>query len=206
MSTWTPDYGYAVRAYRRDPSGRRRGLLPETASLAIEQAAGEGRLRAIQGDSQTDFVPVGIDKGVGLRALVAALEPSTSVSQVPVALAVGDTVSDLPLLACARLGLAPAHADAAVQRAGARRHQTVPGRLRPGGWQAAGPRARPLSDLSAARADVRGPTPPRRARRSRRLGPGLVRSGLRLALTATTLSLHRRAPRPSNRADSKKGS
>jgi len=114
-----PDYRSAVRAHRPGPGGHRRGLSPELAQHAIAESGVEGRIRAIAGESQTDFVAASIDKGAGLRTLLGALDRSAQ-AQTPstVALAVGDTVSDLPMLAPARLALAPAHAGADVRAAG----------------------------------------------------------------------------------------
>jgi hypothetical protein len=58
----------------------------------------------VQGQGQTDFAAAGADKGSGLRALAARL------AQPGCAMAVGDTVSDLPLFECAALARAPRNA------------------------------------------------------------------------------------------------
>jgi hypothetical protein len=71
------------------------------------------------GEDQTDFMVAGIDKGTGLRVLAEDLgvnSPGTCGEAV--ALAVGDTVSDLPMLALAAIRLAPGNADRAVRAAG----------------------------------------------------------------------------------------
>jgi hypothetical protein len=61
---------------------------------------------AIPGDFQTDFV-AGPNKGDGLRELVARLGSS-------VALAVGDSATDVPMFQVAEHAYAPAHARAAL--------------------------------------------------------------------------------------------
>ncbi len=92
-----PRYSYVVRAtFRGGP------LPPEL--LAPAGALADPAVRLIQGEGQTDIAFTGADKGSGLRALGARLgDPGC-------ALAVGDSPSDLPLLACARLARAPANA------------------------------------------------------------------------------------------------
>ncbi len=92
-----PRYSYVVRATFRG------GPLPP-ALLAPAGALADPAVRLIQGEGQTDITVTGVDKGSGLRALAARLgDPGF-------ALAVGDTLSDLPMLACARLARAPANA------------------------------------------------------------------------------------------------
>lgn len=108
------DYREAVRAYRLDRHGERRSLHPETVAAALARCGTGERLRPIGGAAQTDFMVAGVDKGTGLRALGAEL----GAGGAPVALAVGDTVSDLPLFAMATLACAPANADATVREAG----------------------------------------------------------------------------------------
>jgi len=103
----------AVRAYRIDRAHLRRALPLELVSGTIAQAGAEGRVRAIQGESQTDFMVAGMDKGVGLRKLLHQLTPPTDL-----ALAVGDSESDLPMLSLAKQAFAPANADRAVRAAG----------------------------------------------------------------------------------------
>ena len=139
-----PDYRFAIRAYRLDAKERRRGLTRETVEKAVARAGGQERLCAIHGDDQTDFVPTSVDKGTGLRAL----RPRSGESPSPIALAVGDTVSDLPMLAQARLGLAPGHADAVVRQADHRRpaDRTRPAspRRSAGSWDMRPAAARPV--------------------------------------------------------------
>src|SRR5207249_3749484 len=87
-------YRYIVRAYRRDRSGVRRALPAETVAAALGSDALAAPIRPVVGQAQTDFVPAGVDKGAGLRCLVADLGPD----RCRIALAVGDTISDLPML------------------------------------------------------------------------------------------------------------
>lgn len=114
-----PDYHYSVRAYRLDESGRRRRLEAKTVRSALS-AAGFGpetvcaaRIRPVPGDGQTDFVAAGIDKGTGLKALATELsskQPERDTPALDLRLAVGDTISDLPMLKLAATFFAPAQA------------------------------------------------------------------------------------------------
>ncbi len=114
-----PANQYAVRAYRIE-DGRRRGLEVETIERVLAKAKAAPRLRPILGRAQTDFVTAGFDKGTGLRALAEELGLGRDRSDGRIlALAVGDTASDLPMFGLARQGFAPANADAAVHAAAA---------------------------------------------------------------------------------------
>lgn len=104
-----PAHCYGVRAYLADRAGERRGLGPELVDSALAESGIRERLRPIPGELQTDFTVARIDKGAGLRALVEELG-----SEAP-ALAVGDSGSDLPMLALAARPFAPANADAALR-------------------------------------------------------------------------------------------
>jgi hydroxymethylpyrimidine pyrophosphatase-like HAD family hydrolase len=88
-----PAYEGAVRAYRFDDAGRRRGLLPETIVGVL-----------------------GADKGAGLCAFLNG----RGVEAPSIALAVGDSAEDVPTMKLARLAMAPANADSAVRAAGIR--------------------------------------------------------------------------------------
>ncbi|HEY8283019.1 MAG TPA: HAD hydrolase family protein [Chloroflexota bacterium] len=113
------DYNHTVRAYRLDAAGKRRGLRPEDADPALASAGMSGRVRAIAGHAQTDFMVAGIDKGTGLRVLAADLEADgQDRGGKPLTLAVGDTFSDLPMFDLAALAFAPASADAQVRNSG----------------------------------------------------------------------------------------
>lgn len=102
-----PRYRHSVRA--------RTGHGPLPADLVAGLAAARQGVRVVQGQGQTDFVAAGADKGSGLRALAARL------GQPACALAVGDTVSDLPLFEGATLARAPRNARLGDAGAGIRR-------------------------------------------------------------------------------------
>lgn len=107
-------YRWCLRAVERGPDGTPRGMRGLTLSRIT--AAHTGFVPVI-GDAQTDFVPAGVEKSAGVRALMKLL----GAADAPVALAVGDTSMDLGILRMAELGLAPAHASSAVRAAGVRR-------------------------------------------------------------------------------------
>jgi hydroxymethylpyrimidine pyrophosphatase-like HAD family hydrolase len=110
------DYCRAVRAYRLDSTGKRRGLSPELVAEVLKTAEVSHRVRQIAGQAQTDFMVTTIDKSTGLRALAADLDAGgRGSSDKPLALAVGDTVSDLPMFDLAAMAFAPANADALVR-------------------------------------------------------------------------------------------
>ncbi|HEY2764590.1 MAG TPA: HAD family hydrolase [Pseudonocardiaceae bacterium] len=110
------DYRHIVRAHRSGPDGNRRSL-PAALVRTVLAGIGTGhRLRVIDGDGQTDLVAAGVDKGGGLRALADLL--GTCTDPQGIALAVGDSAADLPMLALARHSYAPANADAQVRAAG----------------------------------------------------------------------------------------
>ncbi len=119
-----PAYAHAVRAYRVGSNGRRRPLRPAEVADCVEASGAADSVRVIPGGSQTDFVAAGIHKGAGLRALVQALggdEREPSPVRAEIALAVGDTASDAPMLALARAAFVPSHAAAQATATGARR-------------------------------------------------------------------------------------
>jgi hydroxymethylpyrimidine pyrophosphatase-like HAD family hydrolase len=106
------DYTYAIRAFVRDPSGKR-GPLPDDLLAGATRSAETEDISLIVGDAQTDIVDGATDKSRGVVALAAALgapEPPAS----PLAFAVGDTKTDLPLVGLAQRAFAPAHAAAAL--------------------------------------------------------------------------------------------
>jgi hydroxymethylpyrimidine pyrophosphatase-like HAD family hydrolase len=115
-----PDYRYAVRAYRLDAAGHRRSLSPQMVAMALMKAGAGWRIRPIAGAAQTDFMVAGIDKGTGLRLLAADLGMEDDGKGKPLALAVGDTVSDLPMFELAARAFAPANAGSDVRSAGVR--------------------------------------------------------------------------------------
>jgi hydroxymethylpyrimidine pyrophosphatase-like HAD family hydrolase len=105
------DHEHAVRAWRIGSDGRTRALQAEHIEAALH-AAGREHVRAVPGEGQTDFVAATVGKAQGLRALLG---------DEPLALAVGDAVEDVPMLALAQVGLAPANADTAMRASGHRR-------------------------------------------------------------------------------------
>lgn len=115
-----PEYRLAARAYRFDASGRRRGLGAEAIASVLESSGLSGRVRAIKGAYQTDFMVNAIDKGVGLRALANDLGIRPGDDGKLLALAVGDSAEDLPMMRLARRAMAPANSEPAVRTAGIR--------------------------------------------------------------------------------------
>jgi hydroxymethylpyrimidine pyrophosphatase-like HAD family hydrolase/hypoxanthine phosphoribosyltransferase len=101
-----PNYENGVRA---SLAHELKGLGERQIENVLEQAGVGNRVRPIPGELQTDFMAVGVDKGTGLRALARKLGVET------VALAVGDSSSDLPMLALAERPFAAGNADAAVR-------------------------------------------------------------------------------------------
>jgi phosphoserine phosphatase len=103
------EYRRSVRAYRFDKLGRRCGLEPESAAGVLLEAGVAGTVRAIEGGSQTDFMVNTIGKAAGIRLLAGAEQ---------VAMAIGDSAEDLPMMRMARIAASPANADAALRAAG----------------------------------------------------------------------------------------
>ena len=104
------DYRFAVRAFRMSKSGRRKGLEPGEVAAALASIKQSEMIRPIFGDAQTDFMVTHIDKKVGLRAMVHEIKPDMPLDEeMPLALAVGDTISDLPMFEIAKLACVPAH-------------------------------------------------------------------------------------------------
>ncbi len=109
-----PAFEHSVRAFtvRR---GRRFAVPAEVVAQAVEAAGVASRVSIVAGWAQTDFVPAGIDKGTGLRALAGLM----GVAREPVlALAVGDAMPDLAMFALARIAAAPANADSRLTAGG----------------------------------------------------------------------------------------
>lgn len=107
-------YRWCLRASEHWPDGPARGMR----GLALSRiAAAHPGFVPVIGDAQTDFVPAGVEKSLGVRALMKQL----GAADEPVALAVGDTSMDLGILRMTRLAFAPAHASTAVRAAGIRR-------------------------------------------------------------------------------------
>jgi len=101
-----PHYQNGVRA---SLAQELRGLGKQQIESVLEKAGVGNRVRPIIGELQTDFMAVGVDKGTGLQALARQLGVET------IALAVGDSGSDLPMLALAEQPFATGNADVAVR-------------------------------------------------------------------------------------------
>jgi hydroxymethylpyrimidine pyrophosphatase-like HAD family hydrolase len=116
---------HAVRAHVIEAGGRR--PPPDAAVGAALEAAEAAGVRTIRGDSQTDIVVTRVDKGTGVRALLARLGADSGHPR-PLELAVGDTGPDAPLLALAMRPFVPAHAPRELwQVARATRHAYAAG-------------------------------------------------------------------------------
>jgi hydroxymethylpyrimidine pyrophosphatase-like HAD family hydrolase len=107
-----PFHEHGIRAYRVDTQGRVSGLDETTIRCVLERHGGPEPIRAIAAPSQTDFVLAHIDKGRGLRALIEELDGDINEhGTTKLAFAIGDSASDLPMLALADRAFAPANAD-----------------------------------------------------------------------------------------------
>lgn len=102
-----PRYAHGIRVRRR-PGG------PDVEEVLNRLGTARGRLRVIAGDDQHDVTPVSVDKGTAVDWVLACLHGGS------LALAVGDTGADLPMLRRADLALAPRNASAEVLAAGVR--------------------------------------------------------------------------------------
>jgi hydroxymethylpyrimidine pyrophosphatase-like HAD family hydrolase/adenine/guanine phosphoribosyltransferase-like PRPP-binding protein len=109
---------YAIRAYRIE-SGRRRRLDQDTVDRALARVSPSHLIQPIAGEAQTDFITVRSNKGSGLRALARSLRADVVWPSPGIAMAVGDTASDLPMLELAARYFAPSNADQAVKRVAA---------------------------------------------------------------------------------------
>ncbi len=106
-------FAHSIRAVRVE-GGRRRGLDDATIAEIIDACSESGRLTAVGGMGQTDFIPAAHSKASGLRSLVEHLD-GVQPGPRPVALAVGDGVADLAMFPLADLAIAPANAERVVQ-------------------------------------------------------------------------------------------
>jgi hydroxymethylpyrimidine pyrophosphatase-like HAD family hydrolase len=105
------DYSYAVRAFRVDSAGQRHALDDDIVSDVLLRA-GNPSAYVVAGQGQTDFVATGIDKGQGLRMLAQLL------GSPRIALAVGDTAADLPMLRLAHTAYLLANATPEAKKSG----------------------------------------------------------------------------------------
>ncbi|HKC18046.1 MAG TPA: hypothetical protein VKE27_00305 [Candidatus Dormibacteraeota bacterium] len=108
-------------AYRRivrtsDISSGRRQPLP---AEVVDKLTQDGQFVAVQGFAQTDLIPARINKGMALRFLARLLNPSVRPGGA-LAFAIGDSGSDLSMLAEASMAFGPSNSDGGVQASGAR--------------------------------------------------------------------------------------
>ncbi len=92
---------HGIRAVGVSESGERRGLRHETIQEALAAADVEQSVRVFNGGGQTDFGPISIDKGTGLRSLARELGADADADR-PLAFAIGDDWPDFPMLELAR--------------------------------------------------------------------------------------------------------
>jgi hydroxymethylpyrimidine pyrophosphatase-like HAD family hydrolase len=182
------DYRFGIRARHVPDGGRGRPLPPTVVDAALDGlGTGRTRVRVITGRYQTDIVAASITKETGLRALAAVLGDEGS--PAPVAMAIGDTDEDLPMLRVADAGFAPANATPGVRDAGieilnapyAAGVEKAAGRVlghRPGRCPVCRPA--PVDD-AGARALLTVLDAPRSGRR------GLLRASVRLGVAARAL-------------------
>jgi hydroxymethylpyrimidine pyrophosphatase-like HAD family hydrolase len=105
----SPFHTSSIRAHRIGADACLIGLDAEAIDAALAASGTAGRIRIVTAASQTDFVPTRIDKSLGVRFLAAELGEAGS--ERPLALAVGDTLEDLSMLALAELPVVPANAE-----------------------------------------------------------------------------------------------
>jgi hydroxymethylpyrimidine pyrophosphatase-like HAD family hydrolase len=111
--TVDPQYQWCLRASRG--CGADRTALD---SRTVRELAGRPEavgFCVVQGETQTDFLPVGVDKATGLTALLELLGAPSGIRPV---LAVGDSATDIALLLRARNGCSPGNAAPAVRATG----------------------------------------------------------------------------------------
>ena len=108
-----PQYECCVRVFRGGGADRT-ALDARTVRELVGRPEAAG-FTVVQGETQTDFVPVGVDKATGVAALLDLLGSSAGTRPV---LAVGDSATDIPLLRWALHGCAPGNAAPAVRAAG----------------------------------------------------------------------------------------
>jgi hydroxymethylpyrimidine pyrophosphatase-like HAD family hydrolase len=109
------DYRLAVRAFVVNADAYR--VAP---GADVRHAVGDrwpGACVPVVGDGQVDFVPPAVDKASGLRVLLRGFEAAGSGA---LAMAMGDTWTDLAMLRSARHAFAPANATRDVRDSGVR--------------------------------------------------------------------------------------
>ncbi len=109
------EYQFSVRAYTPGSSAERHGLSDEVIAGILNEF--DDVVYAIKGDQQTDFMVARINKGAGLEQWLLRFDNSyrhdiaAPVAEKVIALAVGDSWTDIPVFSLASQAFAPAHAD-----------------------------------------------------------------------------------------------
>jgi hydroxymethylpyrimidine pyrophosphatase-like HAD family hydrolase len=119
-----PAYTGVIRAYKRGRRDARHRLSDEVVGAALAMLPAGEPMTVVHGGQQTDFVPAGIDKGAGIRALARRL--GAAGDGPPLAMACGDAFTDIPMMAEAQVSYAPANADAVLRDAGGFQLMTRP--------------------------------------------------------------------------------
>jgi hypothetical protein len=112
-------YQRAVRASIVHSSGRQEPLPPHLASALLAHLQLDTSIEIYPGFAQTDFMVSRVDKALGFAALVEQLPGRADpLAKKPLAFAIGDSRSDLPLLMLAGRAFAPRNADSELGDAG----------------------------------------------------------------------------------------
>ncbi len=127
-------YRRAVRASIVDSSGRRQPLPGELVTTLLAHHGLAASVQAYPGYAQTDFMIRRTDKALGVAALAERLPNAEGrAGKQLLAFAIGDTLSDLPLLMLASQAFAPKNAESELQEAGV---HVMPGQCQAGLAQA----------------------------------------------------------------------
>lgn len=116
------DYRFAVRAYCLDENRKQTHVDNESVEEILLETDTVDQVYAIQGLAQTDFMVKRIDKSYGLREWLVNYDRSSQYQSgahregKPLALAVGDSATDLPMLNLADYANAPANASWEVKQ------------------------------------------------------------------------------------------
>src|SRR5262249_35031398 len=108
----SPFHTGAIRAHRVAWNTRLLGLDAEQIDTALGASGAAEQVRIVAAGSQTDFVPARVDKALGVRRLAA--QPGEEAAEAPLAIAAGDALEALPMLALAELPVVPANAEHAL--------------------------------------------------------------------------------------------
>ena len=114
-----PGWRHVVRASRLDDRGLARPLRPEDVDVALRAVSADGRIGVVRART-TDFTVARLNKATGLVAWLARHESQVGGHESSLQFAVGDSLSDLPMLELAHSAFAPASADRTLIRAAER--------------------------------------------------------------------------------------